>query len=151
MTTVRGPASPQDIEQLDEQLEQLVEDQAFPYFWFPEVLCVLAAVEWMDYLRDAPRTPIAYTIIAFMAVDLGAVRLFQLRRKFRRLRLGRDGERVDSPLEDVCEDKSSRQLFYRWKRPYVLQLHLIGCLEEIVRENMRALNLGTVTATEGGT
>lgn len=66
-------------------------------------------------------------------------------------RLGRDGERVDGPLEDVCEDKLSLQLLYRWKRPHVLQLHLIGRLEDIVRENMRALNLGMVTATEGDT
>ena len=71
--------------------------------------------------------------------------------QFRRLRLGRDGERVDAPLEDVCEDKSSLQLFYRWKRWPVLQLHLIGHFEDIVRENMHALNPGTVTATQGDT
>ena len=30
---------------LDEELQRIFDDQALPYFWFPAVLCVLAAVE----------------------------------------------------------------------------------------------------------
>ena len=57
--------------------------------------------------------------------------------------------RVDGSLQDACRDKSFLKLFYRWERVHVFQLHLIDQLEEIVRENMRALNLRTAAATEG--
>ena len=57
--------------------------------------------------------------------------------------------RVDASLQDACKDKSFLKLFYRWERVHVFQLHLIDQLEEIVRENMRALNLRTAAATEG--
>jgi hypothetical protein len=59
--------------------------------------------------------------------------------------------RVDGLLEDACKDKSFLKLFYRWERAHVFQLHLIGQLEDIVRENMRVLNLGTVAVPEGDT
>jgi len=57
--------------------------------------------------------------------------------------------RVDGPLADACKDKSFLKLFYRWERAHVFQLHLIDQLEDIVREYMRVLNLGTAATLEG--
>lgn len=78
----------------DEELQRIFDDEAFPYFWFPAVLIVLAAVEWLAYIRDFPRQPVVYTIVAAIAAVLGAVRLFQIRKRVQRLKLGRDGERA---------------------------------------------------------
>lgn len=79
---------------LDEELEKLFDDQVLPYLLFPAFFCVLAVVEWVAYLRDAPRQPILYTLIAVISVVAGVIRLFQIRKRVRRLKLGRDGERA---------------------------------------------------------
>ena len=59
--------------------------------------------------------------------------------------------RVDGALHEACDDESFLKLFYRWERAHVFQLHLIARLEDIVRENMRTLNLETIASAEDDT
>lgn len=49
--------------------------------------------------------------------------------------------RVAKPLAEACKDQTFLKLFYRWERGHVFQLHLIGRIEETVREHTRLLNL----------
>jgi hypothetical protein len=79
---------------IDEELQRIFDDQAFPYFWFPAVFCLLAAVEWFAYLSSAPRHPITFTVVAAIAVVIGAIRLVRIRKRVQQLKLGRDGERA---------------------------------------------------------
>ena len=79
---------------LDEELQRVLDDQVTPYFWFAAVLSLLAALEWFGYLRNAPRQPVVFTTVAGAAVVIGAFRLWQLRKRVQRLKLGRDGERA---------------------------------------------------------
>ena len=79
---------------VDEQLQRVLDDESIPYFWFPAVLIVLAAVEWLAYLGELPRRPVLYTVVAAIAAAVGTARLVQLRGKVKKLKLGRDGERV---------------------------------------------------------
>ena len=79
---------------LDEELQRVLDDQVTPYFWFAAVLCLLAALEWFGYLRNAPRQPIVFTAIAGAAVTFVGFRLWQIRKRVQRLKLGRDGERA---------------------------------------------------------
>jgi hypothetical protein len=79
---------------LDEELQRLRDDQAAPYFWFAAVFVLLAGMEWLAYLRDAPRQPVTFTVVAVAISTYSGLRLWQLRRQSRRLKLGRDGERA---------------------------------------------------------
>jgi Nuclease-related domain len=97
-TTMRSPLKDKPLRNpgqgVDEQLQRVLDDESIPYFWFPAVLIVLAAVEWLAYLQDASRQPVLDTFVAAIAALVGAARLFQLRGKVKRLKLGRDGERL---------------------------------------------------------
>ena len=79
---------------LDEELQRLWDDRAAPYYFIPVFLCGLAALEWFAYLRNMPRQPVIYTIVAVISVVLGGFRLLQFRKQAQRLKLGRDGERA---------------------------------------------------------
>lgn len=67
---------------LDEELQQLWDDRAAPYFWFPALFCLLAAIEWFAYLRGMPRQPVAYTIAAVVFAVFGGVRLWQIGKRY---------------------------------------------------------------------
>ena len=79
---------------LDEQIDKLVDDKITTWLMAVIFLGVLAVLEWYRWYTQAPYTPKTYT---FMAILVGAIGFWQLR-KFRRelqlLRLGRDGEKV---------------------------------------------------------
>jgi hypothetical protein len=79
---------------LDEELQRLWDDKGTPYFWFPAVFLLVAALEWFSYLTNRPRQPVVYSIAAVVLVAFGAFRLWQLRKRFRQIKLGRDGERA---------------------------------------------------------
>ena len=69
---------------LDEELQRILDDQAFPYFWFPAIFILLAAMEWLAYLADFPSQPVAYTIAAAVMAAIGGARLIQIRKQVRK-------------------------------------------------------------------
>jgi len=79
---------------LDEELQRLWDEKASPYYWFSAMFVALAVIEWIAYLRDAPRSPILYSILAIGFATFFGWRLWKLRAQARRLKLGRDGERA---------------------------------------------------------
>lgn len=79
---------------LDEELQRLWDDRASTYFWFAAVFVLLAGMEWLAYLREAPRQPVTFTVVAIAISLYSGLRLMQLSRLSKRLKLGRDGERA---------------------------------------------------------
>jgi hypothetical protein len=79
---------------LDEAIETLFWDELGPPLLFAFILTILAAFEWLTALTRVPPQPWLFTGFA-VAASLYAVRKFaKLRAQFRRMVLGRDGERV---------------------------------------------------------
>ena len=76
---------------LDEELQRILDDESIPYFWFPAVLIVLAAVEWLAYLGELPRQPVLYTIVAAVMAAIGGARLIQIRKQVRKALRRREG------------------------------------------------------------
>ncbi len=90
---------------LDEELDKLVNDQAFTYVWSAACLVLLALYEWVAYLLDIPRQPGLFSICAAVAIGVLAIKFPKLRRRARAIRLGRDGERlVGQLLESLRAD-----------------------------------------------
>jgi hypothetical protein len=77
-----------------EEIDRWIDDTAISYFMAAAVLCALAGMEWLGYLAHSPRYPIVFSVMALVRVAAAAWRVFDVRSRVQRLRLGRDGERV---------------------------------------------------------
>ncbi len=79
---------------VDAYIQGLMDDKALSYFMLPMFLWVLAGVEWYAAIQELPRQPMAYLTFAAAFTIFGGIRIWQLRRRIRALKLGRDGEMV---------------------------------------------------------
>jgi hypothetical protein len=81
-------------ESVDKEIDQWVTDKALGAFFVAASLCAIAYFEWHGFLTHSPRRPILFTVLAAVAVIFAAWRFWTVRARVRKLRLGRDGERV---------------------------------------------------------
>jgi Nuclease-related domain len=79
---------------LDEAIDTLFWDELGPPFLFAFILAVLAGFEWLTALTRVPPQPWLFTGFAVAASLYAARKFAKLRGQFRRMVLGRDGERV---------------------------------------------------------
>jgi hypothetical protein len=77
---------------LDKQIQDLLDDNALFYFFAPFVFWIFAGLEWWGKIQALPRRPELYAIVALAFSCVGIVRLVQIKKQIRALRLGRDGE-----------------------------------------------------------
>jgi Nuclease-related domain len=78
----------------DEAIEALFWDELAPPLLFATVLLIVAIFEWLMALRHMPPQPWLFTSLAVAASLYAARKGIRLRARFRRMRLGRDGERI---------------------------------------------------------
>jgi Nuclease-related domain len=81
-------------ESLDKEIEKWVVDKALGAFFAAGCFCVIAYMEWYGYLTHSPRRPILFTVVAVVAVAFAGWRIWGIRRRVKKLKQGRDGERV---------------------------------------------------------
>jgi hypothetical protein len=79
---------------LDREIDKAAEDYVGDYGLAAIVFCLMAILEWVGYLTQAPRRPVLLTIVAVIAVTVAGWRGKVTIGRLRRLKLGRDGERV---------------------------------------------------------
>jgi hypothetical protein len=92
-------------ESLDKEIDKLVNDKALGVLFAAGCFCFVAYFEWYGYLTHAPRRPVLFTVVAAAAVIFAGWRVWAIRGRVRRLRLGRDGERsVGQLLEQLREN-----------------------------------------------
>lgn len=89
---------------VQEELDRIVSDGFMDYALVPLLLVILALYDWMRWWQEAPPQPVLTTIVALLAIAYCVPRMFQLRKRVRLLRQGRDGERaVGEYLERLRE------------------------------------------------
>jgi hypothetical protein len=93
---------------LDEEIQRVLDDQATSPFIAIAALWAIAGVEWFGAWRDLPRQPWWFTIAAFGATLWLAWRVTRVRGHVRRLRQGRDGERVVGQFLDGLREAGAR-------------------------------------------
>jgi Nuclease-related domain len=81
-------------ESLDKEIDKWVTDKALGAFFVAASLCAIAYFEWYGYLTHSPRRPMLFSAIATGAVAFAVWRFWMVRTHVRKLKLGRDGERV---------------------------------------------------------
>ena len=79
---------------LDEKIDAFLNDKLMLYVLVPVVVWVMAGMESIAAIRNAPRTPGVYAAFALGLTVYGGIRVWAGRKELRNLRLGRDGERA---------------------------------------------------------
>ncbi|MEE9396452.1 MAG: nuclease-related domain-containing protein [Methylococcales bacterium] len=96
---------------VEERYNTLFYDKILTPAVFVMVFVILAFFEWTSYLREIPRNPVLYTVMALLAVIYFAVQVYRYLPELRQLRLGQDGEKaVGQYLERLRE--SGYQVFH---------------------------------------
>jgi hypothetical protein len=89
---------------LDREISALVDDTGVPYIIVACFMGVLAAMEWARSWRGSEPHPVFYSIVALFAIGICAWKLIGVKRELRKLRQGRDGERIVGQfLEELRE------------------------------------------------
>jgi hypothetical protein len=81
-------------ESLDKEIDRWINDKALGTLFAAGCFCFVAYFEWYGYLTHAPRRPVLFTVAAAAAVIFAGWRIWRIRRRVQRLKLGRDGERA---------------------------------------------------------
>ncbi len=83
---------------LDEEMSRVLNDAVLTNAVFTSGFVVLAIVEWVGFLTDSPRFPYLFTGCALIVIAIAAFKFRRLIPHVRRLKQGRDGERLVGQL-----------------------------------------------------
>ncbi len=93
---------------LDEQIHDLISDYIVGPMVFALFLVLVAVLEWLKYLGSIPPKPLLYSVPAALAIGYALFRFFPVRRKFKALQLGRDGEKAVGQFLDSLREQGYR-------------------------------------------
>jgi hypothetical protein len=93
---------------LDEQIDAVLNDKLLVYVLLPLMAWLLTGLEWTLKVRNAPRSPGTFAVLAAVLTVFGAIRIWQLRGRLRTLKLGRDGERVVGQFLEGLREEGAR-------------------------------------------
>jgi hypothetical protein len=91
-------------ESLGVEIHRLLSEDASSYIFLGVYSLTLSALEWIRWYFKSPPTPGAVSLFALGACSYAGTKVFQIRRKVRMLRQGREGEKaVGQYLERLRE------------------------------------------------
>jgi hypothetical protein len=93
---------------VEQAIDDLLTDKALRYSLLPMVFWVFAGLEWLATLTSMSRHPVIYTATALLLSAVSGVRLWQLRKRIRALKQGRDGERAVGQFLDGLREDGAR-------------------------------------------
>jgi len=79
---------------VQEQLDKLFDDKFMIYFLIAGLMIFLTAFEWYRYYKNLEINPVAITIISLPVFIFCVYKIFSLIKVIKRLKLGRDGEKI---------------------------------------------------------
>lgn len=90
---------------LDAEIQRVVDDATTYWVLLPLILWVFTGVEWWGRIKGIERWPLGFATAALVMSFIGAYRIYCLRAKVKRMRLGLAGERfVGQMLEELRID-----------------------------------------------
>lgn len=79
---------------LREQLQDRLLDSTIPWLLIAIMVCMMAAIEWVSYLTNAPHRPIQMTVLAVCIAGFAAWRFYRALHELPNWKLGLKGERA---------------------------------------------------------
>jgi hypothetical protein len=98
-------------ESVDDEIVRLREGALMDHLFAAGCVVLLAAMEWFGYLTNSGRHPWVFTALAVVTVGYVAQRIWRLQKTIRRLRHGRDGERIVAEQLE-CMREQGAQVFH---------------------------------------
>jgi Nuclease-related domain len=81
-------------ESVDDEIDRLRDGALIDHLFAAGCVLLLAFMEWFGYLTHSARHPYAFTLLALVTVAYVAPRIWKVRKTVKRLKLGRDGEKI---------------------------------------------------------
>lgn len=98
-------------ESLDKEIDKVINEEALVYLLICGFFILFTFLEWHRWAFDVKPNPILWTILTLLVIPYCTYRIFAVRKRVKRLRLGRDGEKaVGQHLESLRE--SSAKVFH---------------------------------------
>jgi len=102
---LKAPALRNPGESLGNEIHRLISEDTTSYLTFGVIFVLVAALDWMRWYFAIPPKPVMFSVIALVACIIAVVKVFQIRRKVRMLKQGREGEKaVGQYLERLREN-----------------------------------------------
>lgn len=101
--TLRSPG-----QSLDEEMQDILYDDIYPYLVVSAMLIVIASIEWSEQIFNKPPTPWLWTSIALITIGYCAIRLLDAWKRLKNIKLGRDGERIVGQGLEKLREKGYR-------------------------------------------
>ena len=93
---------------LDESISKILDDEAMQYALLPTICIVFTLVEWLRWYNESPYAPYIWTVITLIVLPYSLYKLFRIRKTLKKLRLGRDGERVVGQYLELLREQGFR-------------------------------------------
>lgn len=93
---------------LDEQIQSILDGKVSDYIVIAVVVLVFTLLEWIRWSLELPYSPVGMTIAAALVVPYCAYRLIGIKAQLRKLKLGRDGEKVVGQYLELLREKGCR-------------------------------------------
>ena len=77
-----------------EERDELWNEETEPWFLLALFFVAFAGLEWIMYVRDAPRSPVLYTVVAVVTSTFAVWKIARAVPRMRQLRQGLEGERA---------------------------------------------------------
>jgi hypothetical protein len=81
-------------ESIQREMENLLDSEVLPQFIAAFMIVAFAVYEWIRWLGDAPPRPILITILALGYIAYTAYKVITVRKRYRSLQLGYEGEKA---------------------------------------------------------
>jgi hypothetical protein len=112
MSNKRSPLKDRPLRNPGQSLDEQIQDVAHDYMLWPALsalfFVLLAALEWVRYLRTIPPSPGLYTFGAVAIVGFAAYRIFKGLPRLRALKQGRDGEKTVGQFLEALRERGYR-------------------------------------------
>ena len=93
---------------LDEQIDKLINEGAFPYVFICLLVVYWAGYEWWRYYKHPKPSPGFATLFALIVLLVSFYNIRKILKKLKSLKLGRDGERVVGQFLDGLRENGHR-------------------------------------------
>ena len=93
---------------LDEEIKRILDDEILEYGFISIVFVMFALLEWWRWYKQLPPFPVVFTIFAVGIVIYSFFKIRKSFKKIRKLKLGRDGEKVVGQYLDTLREKGCK-------------------------------------------
>ncbi|KGM07174.1 hypothetical protein LP43_0782 [Methylophaga thiooxydans] len=95
-------------ESLDKEIDKVINEEAVVYLLICGFFILITLLEWVKWVSDTKPNPVLWSILTVIVIPYCTYRVLAIRKKVKRLRLGRDGEKVVGQYLETLRETSAK-------------------------------------------